>query len=110
MSGGPSHVDTIDPKPRLATDNGKPLPFPMPNLVRTKTGNLLASPFKFKKHGQAGIDVGEFFPEIAKRVDDFCVLRGMVADNINQNGACLQMNTASRRSPGPAWVRDCSTG
>jgi hypothetical protein len=57
MSGGPSHVDTFDPKPRLDRDNGKPLPFEMPKLVRTKTGNLLRSPFKFKKHGQAGIDV-----------------------------------------------------
>src|SRR5439155_23578319 len=51
MSGGPSHVDTFDPKPRLARDNGRPLPFEMPKLVRTKTGNLLQSPFKFKKHG-----------------------------------------------------------
>src|SRR4051794_2461016 len=46
MSGGPSHVDTFDPKPRLDRDNGKPLPFEMPHLVRTKTGNLLRSPFK----------------------------------------------------------------
>src|SRR4051812_44350830 len=49
MSGGPSHVDLFDPKPRLAIDNGKPLPFEMPKLVRTKTGNLLASPYKFSK-------------------------------------------------------------
>ena len=42
MSGGPSHVDTFDPKPRLDRDNGKPLPFEMPHLDRTKTGNLLA--------------------------------------------------------------------
>src|SRR5438132_10323741 len=49
MSGGPSHVDTFDPKPRLDRDNGKPLPFEMPKLVRTKTGNMLKSPFKFRK-------------------------------------------------------------
>src|SRR4051812_20617723 len=48
MSGGPSHVDTFDPKPRLAGDNGKPLPFAMPHLERTRTGNLLQSPFKFR--------------------------------------------------------------
>src|SRR5262245_35136341 len=47
MSGGPSHVDTFDPKPQLDRENGKPLPFAMPKLVRTKTGNLLKSPFKF---------------------------------------------------------------
>src|SRR5258708_6839876 len=61
MSGGPSHVDTFDPKPRLQKDNGKPLPFEQPKLVRTRTGNLLASPFKFQKHGKSGIDVSELF-------------------------------------------------
>ena len=53
MSGGPSHVELFDPKPRLAADYGKPLPFAMPKLDRTKTGNLLGSPFKFSKHGQS---------------------------------------------------------
>jgi len=52
MSGGPSHVDTFDPKPRLAVENGKPLPFEQPKLVRTKTGNLLRSPFGFKRYGR----------------------------------------------------------
>src|SRR2546421_9715296 len=83
MSGGPSHVDTFDPKPRLALDNGKPLPFEMPKLVRTKTGNLLGSPWKFAKHGQCGTDVSELFPHVAKHVDDLCVIRSMAADNIN---------------------------
>src|SRR5262249_60782833 len=74
MSGGPSHVDTFDPKPRLARENGKPLPFDMPKLVRTKTGNLLQSPFKFKKHGRSGIEVSELFPHVASCVDDLCVI------------------------------------
>src|SRR5688572_20774654 len=52
MSGGPSHIDLFDPKPKVADLTGKPLPFEMPKLVRTKTGNLLASPFKFARHGQ----------------------------------------------------------
>src|SRR6266702_4339051 len=47
MSGGPSHIDLFDPKPQVAKDHGKPLPFEMPKLVRTKTGNLLSSPWKF---------------------------------------------------------------
>ena len=59
MPGGPSHVDLFDPKPKLAEMNGKPLPFEMPKLERTKTGNLLASPWKFKKHGQCGTEVSE---------------------------------------------------
>ena len=102
MSGGPSHLDTFDPKPRLIKDNGKPLPFEMPKLVRTKTGNLLQSPFQFKKHGQCGTEVSELFPQVAKHVDDLCVIRSMVADNINHNGACLQMNTGEQTFSRPS--------
>jgi hypothetical protein len=102
MSGGPSHVDTFDPKPRLAADNGKPLPFEQPKLVRTKTGNLLRSPFGFKKYGQAGIDVSDLFPNLAGCVDDLCIIRSMVADNINHNGACLQMNTGEQAFSRPS--------
>ena len=102
MSGGPSHVDTFDPKPRLGADSGKPLPFDKPKLERTKTGNLLGSPFGFKKHGKAGIEVSELFPNVATCVDDLCVIRSMVADNINHNGACLQMNTGEQAFSRPS--------
>src|SRR4051794_39318689 len=50
MPGGPSQLDLFDPKPRVTRDSGKPLPFPKPKLERTPTGNLLASPWKFRKH------------------------------------------------------------
>ncbi len=102
MSGGPSHVDTFDPKPRLLAQNGQPLPFNKPHLERTKTGNLLGSPWSFKKYGQAGIDVSELFPHVAGCVDDLCVIRSMVADNINHNGACLQMNTGEQAFSRPS--------
>ena len=102
MSGGPSHVDLFDPKPRLAADNGKPLPFEKPKLERTKTGNLLGSPWKFTQHGESGIAVSELLPNLAGCVDDLCVIRSMVADNINHNGACLQMNTGEQ-----AFSRPC---
>ena len=102
MSGGPSHIDTFDPKPRLKQDSGKPLPFAMPKLVRTRTGNLLQSPFKFHKHGQSGIEVSELLPNISSCIDDICVIRSMVADNINHNGACLQMNTGEQAFSRPS--------
>jgi hypothetical protein len=102
MSGGPSHVDTFDPKPRLDRDNGKPLPFEQPKLVRTRTTNILRSPFKFRKYGQSGIEVSELFPNVARRIDDICVIRSMVADNINHNGACLQMNTGEQAFSRPS--------
>jgi len=102
MSGGPSHVDLFDPKPRLIKENGKPLPFEKPKLERTKTGNLLQSPWQFSKHGQAGIEVSELLPHLAGCVDDLCVIRSMVADNINHNGACLQMNTGEQAFSRPS--------
>lgn len=102
MSGGSSHVDTFDPKPRLAQDNGKTPPFELPKLMRTKTGNLLGSPFKFQKQGQAGTDVSELLPNLAACVDELCVIRSMVADNINHNGACLQMNTGEQAFSRPS--------
>jgi hypothetical protein len=102
MSGGPSHVDTFDPKPRLMQDMGKPLPFAKPQLERTKTGNLLGSPFTFKKYGQAGIEVSELFPNVGACVDDLCIIRSMMADNINHNGACLQMNTGEQAFSRPS--------
>jgi hypothetical protein len=102
MSGGPSHVDTFDPKPEIAKRNGKPLPFAQPRLVRTRTGNLLKSPWKFKKHGKSGIEVSELFPQVASCVDDLCVIRSMLADNINHNGACLQMNTGEQAFSRPS--------
>lgn len=102
MSGGPSHVDLFDPKPRLTQDMGKPLPFEKPKLERTKTGTLLGSPWKFKKHGQSGTEVSELFPKLAECVDDMCVIRSMVADNINHNGACLQMNTGEQAFSRPS--------
>lgn len=102
MSGGPSHVDLLDPKPRLERDNGKVLPFEKPKLERTKTGNLLGSPWKFARHGQCGTEVSELLPGLAGCVDDVCVIRSMVTDNINHNGACLQMNTGEQAFSRPS--------
>ena len=107
MAGGPSHVDLFDPKPKLAEYDGQPAPFRLPDLERTAPGNVQRSPFQFARYGEAGIDVSELFPHVARRADDLCVIRSMVADNINHNGACLQMNTGeqtfSRPSMG-AWL------
>jgi hypothetical protein len=102
MSGGPSHVDLFDYKPRLAAFAGKPLPFEQPKLVRTRTVNVLPSPWKFAKYGQCGTEVSELLPHIAGCVDDLCVIKSMVADNINHNGACLQMNTGEQAFSRPS--------
>jgi hypothetical protein len=102
MSGGPSHVDLLDPKPQLVKDTGKPLPFPMPALMRTKTGNLFGSTYKFRKYGQCGMEMSELLPHIGSCADDICLVRSMWADNINHNGACLQMNTGEQSFSRPS--------
>lgn len=94
MHGGVSHVDTFDPKPTLAEMNGKPLPIAKPKFEFAPTGNLLASPWKFKKHGRCGTEVSELFPEIGSRADDICVIRSMNGGNeVSHGPAMLRMNT-----------------
>ncbi len=103
MAGGPSQVDTFDPKPRLTQDHGKP----SPKLYLGKTRNLLASPWRFQKRGQSGLEVSELFPHVGACVDDLCIIRSMVADDVNHPGGCLQMNTGERVATRPslgAWV------
>ena len=82
MPGGPSQVDTFDPKPRLTADDGKPAPKAYLGQQRT----LLASPWKFARHGQSGIDVSELFPHTARQADRLCVIRSMVTDDPNHPG------------------------
>ncbi len=102
MSGGPSHVDLFDPKPRLQAESGAPPPFERPKLERTRTGNLLGSPWRFAQHGESGIAISELLPHLARHADKLCVIRSMVADNINHNGACLQMNTGEQAFQRPS--------
>src|SRR5437588_3297106 len=79
MNGGPSQVDTFDPKPALAKYAGKPLP--MPNLrTERKTGAAFPSPYKFQKYGKSGIEVSEIFSQVGSCIDDICVIRSMHAD------------------------------
>ena len=94
MHGGVSHVDTFDPKPKLAEMNGQPLPIPKPKFEFAPTGNLLQSPWQFKKHGQCGTEVSELFPEIASVIDEICVIRSMNgANQVSHGPALLAMNT-----------------
>ena len=102
MPGGPSHVDLFDPKPKLAAMNGQPLPFAKPKLLRTQTGNLLASPWKFSKQGECGTEISELLPCLSRHADDLCVIRSMHADNINHTGAALQMNTGEQAFSRPS--------
>ncbi len=80
MSGGVSHVDSFDPKPRLARDHGKPLPMHVERTQFNNNGNLMASPWAFHHYGQSGLEVSDLFPTIgAWCADDLAVVRSMTA-------------------------------
>ena len=106
MNGGPSQVDTFDPKPMLDKYHGKPLP--ETNLrTERKTGAAMRSPFKFKKYGQSGIEVSELFENTAMHVDDMCIIRSMHADVPNHEPSLMLMNCGDGRLPRPSfgsWV------
>jgi hypothetical protein len=101
-NGGPSHIDTFDPKPSLQKYAGQLLP--MPNLAtERKTGNAFPSPFKFQKYGQSGIEVSELFHNTAQHIDDICVIRSMHADVPNHEPSLMLMNCGESRLVRPSF-------
>jgi hypothetical protein len=107
MNGGPSHVDTFDPKPLLDKYHGKPLT--SPNLrTERKTAGALRSPFAFRRYGRSGIEVSELFARTAtEHIDDMCILRSMHADVPNHEPSLMLMNCGDGRLPRPsmgAWI------
>jgi len=100
-NGGPSHVDTFDPKPALETYAGQPLPGETPRTER-KTGAVFPSPFQFKKHGESGIEISELFENVGRHADDLCVIRSMHANVPNHEPSLLLMNTGEARLVRPS--------
>lgn len=106
MNGGPSQVDTFDPKPALARLDGKTAPT---KNLRTErpTGNVMNTPFKFRQHGESGLPVSELFSQTAKYIDDICVVRSMHADVPNHEPSLLLMNTGESLQIRPSvgsWI------
>src|ERR1700733_2720551 len=79
LNGGMSHIDTFDNKPELTKNDGKAPPGGKVFIDRA-SGNMMASPFKFQKYGQSGIEVSEIFPNVGASIDDFCLIRSMYTD------------------------------
>ncbi|MBS0202802.1 MAG: DUF1501 domain-containing protein [Planctomycetes bacterium] len=108
MNGGPSQVDTFDPKPALEKYDGQPY------RGTTKVGSngravgyLMKSPFEFKQHGQSGLPISSLFPHTARHADDICVFRAMYTDTAAHSSGCLQLNTGSPLTGRPslgAWL------
>jgi hypothetical protein len=107
MHGGPSQVDTFDYKPLLQRDHGKPLPFEKPRVQFAETGNLLASPWKFRQYGECGAHVSDLFPHVAREVDHLCFLKSLHGTNEAHGGALLALHTGSDTFVRPSmgsWV------
>ena len=96
MEGGPSHIDLFDPKPELIRLQGQPLP---PSYKRPVTAMgvaenaLLPSRRTFKKHGESGLEISDWYPHIAECADELCVLRSCWADGLTHVNGVTQMNT-----------------
>lgn len=110
MEGGPSHLDTFDPKPELLKLAGKPMPesFGRPiTAMGTASNTIMPSKRVFKNYGQSGIPVSDWLPYTAQHADDMAIIRSCWADGLNHVGSVCQMNTGSILAGRPslgAWA------
>ena len=105
MNGGPSHVDTFDPKPSLDKYDGKPIPSQL--KTERPTGAGLRSPYAFQKYGQSGIEISELFTKTAQHADDLCIIRSMHTDLPNHEPSLGLLNCGEARLNRPSlgsWV------
>src|SRR5436190_8441196 len=105
LNGGPSHVDTFDPKPALLKYAGQPLQQTL--LTERKTGAAFPSPFKFAHYGQSGLEVSELFAKTAQHADDIAVIRSMYAQVPNHEPSLMLMNCGDSIQARPslgAWL------
>ena len=107
MDGGPSQLDTFDPKPRLAREHGQPIRIKAPPTQFNDNGNVFASPWEFRKRGQSGIEVSDLLPHMATCVDEMAVIRSMVADNSEHTAANYMLHTGFSMQGRPSmgsWI------
>ncbi|WP_206292678.1 DUF1501 domain-containing protein [Humisphaera borealis] len=105
MVGGPSHLDTFDPKPELVKRHGQKQSLGSDNERATSqkaSGELKGAPWKFPKCGKSGVEVSELFSHVGKCVDDIAVVRSMTADSAAHGSASIQMNTGHIRPGFPS--------
>ncbi len=106
--GGPSHMDLLDPKPVLNARHGQPMPdWFTDRVLLTQHGNLLGSPFRFRRSGQSGVEFSEILPHTSTCADDIAVIRSMFTEHNNHEQALWMMHTGRIVSGRPAlgsWV------
>lgn len=107
MDGGPSQIDTFDPKPRLTREHGQPFKMKMEPTQFNNNGSTLGSPWSFEQHGVSGIPVSSLFPHVAQCADELCVVRSMVSNFSEHTNANYFLHTGLGLSGRPsmgAWV------
>jgi hypothetical protein len=107
MDGGPSQMDTFDPKPRLDREHGEPIKVKTHPTQFNNVGTVLKSPWKFREYGDSGIPVSDLFPCVAGRVDDLAIVRSMVSNFSEHTSANYFLHTGSGLQGRPshgAWI------
>jgi hypothetical protein len=108
MNGGPSQVDTFDPKPALTRYHNQPFRGSTPVGSNGRpVGNLMQTPFSFRRHGQSGLEISSLFPHLARHADDLCIVRSLHTDTAAHASGCIQLNTGSVQIGKPclgAWL------
>jgi hypothetical protein len=107
MDGGPSQVDTFDPKPRLAREHGLPINMKVPPTQFNNVGKVMQCPWKFRPYGQSGIPVSDLFPQVAQHVDELAVIRSMVSNFSEHTNANYFLHSGHGQQGRPSmgsWV------
>ncbi len=107
MDGGPSQVDTFDPKPRLDREHGQPIKAKVQPTQFNNVGKVLKSPWKFQNRGESGIPVSDLFPHVGAHVDEMAIVRSMVSNFSEHTAANYFMHTGNGLQGKPshgAWV------
>ncbi len=107
MHGGPSHIDLFDPKPKLDQYDGKPLPFDGSRVTFAQRGNLMRSPWKFRRYGESGIPMSELWQSLPEVADEICMLHSVCETNVAHGGACMKLHTGFESVVAPSigsWI------
>jgi hypothetical protein len=107
MDGGPSQIDTFDPKPRLDREHGQPIRMRVEPTQFNNVGTVMKCPWKFRRYGQSGIPVSDLFPHVAQCVDDLAIIRSMVSNSSEHTSANYFLHFGHGQQGRPsmgAWV------
>ncbi len=107
MQGGPSHLDTFDPKPTLDRHDGQPPPFKLTRVKFAQSGNLLGSPWKFRATGKSGLPMSELWQHLPEVADDLCMLHSLCETNVAHGGATMKLHTGDEALVRPSmgsWI------